>query len=89
MKKILYILLSPGLPRTIFEGIIIVSLTTIILYFYFAKRNKKEKEVQETTSDFYNTYHEIKYHLKNDGFIEPKPGSEEHYQRWKAEREKK
>lgn len=49
----------------------------------------REQEVHKAIHDFYSVEADLKQHLRDDGFIQPKSGSEEHYQRWKAEREKR
>ena len=48
-----------------------------------------EEKAGETIANFYEINADLKQHLKDDGFIQPEPGSEEHYQRWKAEQEKR
>lgn len=47
---------------------------------------RKELIAEEAEAGFHDIATDLKQHLKDDGFMEPKPGSEEHYQRWKAER---
>ena len=71
----------------------------VIHYFYqklYAKIKDQAKEelIEEemagnAIATFYEINADLTQHLKADGIIQPKPGSEEHYQRWKAEREKR
>ena len=58
-----------------------------IIYARIKEEARKELIAEEAEAEFYDVTADLKQHLKDDGFIEPKPGSEEHYQRWKAERE--
>lgn len=70
-----------GIPL-IFAGPI--SLVLDIKTNYFTQKESKK----EASKKFYSINADLQQHLKDDGFIEPKPGSEEHFQRWKAERKK-
>lgn len=72
---------------------ILIAIAAVIFacFLYKAiKREQKEheKEAINAISDFYAVTADLKQHLKDDGFTEPKPGSEEHFQRWKAENHK-
>lgn len=65
-----------------------------IPFIYFAskaiqkQKAKRDKELLDASAELYSTIADLKQHLKDDGVTEPKPGSEEHYQRWKAENNK-
>ena len=71
----------------------------VIHYFYrklYARIKDQAKEeliaeeiAGETIANFYEINADLTQHLKDDGIIQPQSGSEEHYQRWKAEREKR
>lgn len=71
---------------------IIIAITTILVYMFYKmikqEQKDREKEAINSISDFYAVKADLQQHLKDDGFIEPNPGSEEHFQRWKAERKK-
>lgn len=65
-------------------------LTTIaVSKTYKRNESKRDKEILNAAADFYRIEADLKQHLRDDGFIQPQPGSEEHFQRWKAEREKR
>lgn len=52
------------------------------------KDELKDEIIAEAAAAEFNAVNaDLQRHLKQDGIIPPKPGSEEHYQRWKAERE--
>ena len=72
--------------------IFVIAVFTIEIV-WMKKQHRQMRAEKDTTSnaaaaDFYSTEADLKQHLRDDGFIEPKPGSEEHFQKWKAERNK-
>lgn len=71
---------------------IVITITAILVYTFYKmikqEQKDREKEAINSISEFYAVKADLQQHLKDDGFIEPKPGSEEHFLRWKAEREK-
>ena len=80
---------------------LVVALLTVCLFIahfiyqkLYAKIKAQAKEeliaegiAEEAAANFYAVNADIRQHLKDDDIIKPKSGSEEHYQRWKAERE--
>lgn len=75
------------LAFTIITAIAVIVLICCLYKMARKEQKEYEKEAINAISDFYAITADLKQHLKDDGFMEPKPGSEEHFQRWKAERE--
>ena len=71
---------------------IVITITAVLVYMFYKmikqEQKDREKEAINSISEFYAVKADLQQHLKDDGYIEPKPGSEEHFQRWKEEREK-
>lgn len=87
-------------PEQLTTMIVVVLLTVGLFIAHFiyqklyAKIKARAKEeliaegiAEEAAANFYAVNADIRQHLKDDGLTEPKLGSEEHYQRWKTERE--